>query len=261
MPKELQSRGSKKPTREAMLADLFQVENSLEGYWCEGEKCVSNHTHWVLHSSKTICWECRHNYCAPSSPLVWDESEHAYYRFFLSCNGKSKENIWMLEPTSDFARISFKQKETKRKDTMKTMREEEDCAGNQQNAQNKGLCCHHHTRRMKLKDKEESQMMKQAKVDWPDHCIHCNEDPCVLVQIELHLSENNTIYYDKDEQYENNPVAYNSNRHTTAATTMQHSCCGKESISYCRPHYMCVENSVRALLPPLDGKIMGYKSN
>jgi hypothetical protein len=54
-------------------------------------------------------------------------------------------------------------------------------------------------------------MTKQAKVDGWDHCIHCNEDLCIFVQIESHLCENDTIYYDKD-QYANNPVAYNSGR-------------------------------------------------
>jgi hypothetical protein len=90
--------GSKKRTREAMFVDLLQVENRMEEYWCEGKKCVSNCIHWVLHSSKMICRKYRYDPCACSSPLVWDESEHAYYRFFLSCDGKTKENIWMLEP-------------------------------------------------------------------------------------------------------------------------------------------------------------------
>jgi hypothetical protein len=65
--------GSEKPTREDMLADLSQVENSCEGYWCEGEKCVSVRTHWVMHSSKRLCWDCSHDPCACSPPLVWDE--------------------------------------------------------------------------------------------------------------------------------------------------------------------------------------------
>ena len=151
---------SEKPKREDMLADSLEVENGFKGYWCEGEKCVSHRTHWVLHSSKTICWECRHDPCACSSPLVWDESEDVYYTFFLSCDGKTKENIWMSEPLSDLARISFRRKEKKRKENTEKKREEDECADNQQNTQNEGLCCHHHAKRMKVKDKEERKMTK-----------------------------------------------------------------------------------------------------
>jgi hypothetical protein len=190
--------------------------------------------------------------------LVWDESEDAYYRFFLSCDGKTKENLWMSEPSSDLARISFRRKEKKRKEKMETKREEEECADNQQNAQNEGFCCHHHAKRMKLKDEEERKMTKQMKVDGPDHCIHCDEDPCVFLQIESRWCENDTMHYDEDE-YANNPVAYNSGRrkqaYQYAAFVLW------EGINYRRPHYTCVENGVRALFPPLDGKIMGYKND
>jgi hypothetical protein len=80
-----------KPKREDMLADPLEVENGFKGYWYEGEKCVSHRTHWVLHSSKRICWKCRHDPCTCSSLLVWDESEDAYYSFFLSCDGKTRK--------------------------------------------------------------------------------------------------------------------------------------------------------------------------
>jgi hypothetical protein len=99
----------------------------------------------------------------------------------------------------------------KRKDNMKTKRDKEECTDNQQNAQNKGFCCHHHAKRMKLKDLVERQMAIQAKVDGPGHCIGCDEDPYIFVQIELRLYENDTIYYDEDK-YANNLVAYNSGR-------------------------------------------------
>ena len=42
-------------------------------------------------------------------------------------------------------------------------------------------------------------MKKKAKVDGPNHCIHCNEDPCMFIQIELHLGENDAIYFDQGE--------------------------------------------------------------
>jgi hypothetical protein len=86
---------------------------------------------------------------------------------------------------------------------------------------------------MKVKDKEERKMTKQMKVDGPDHCIHCDEDPCVFLQIESLLCENDTIYYNEDE-YANNPVAYNSGRrkraYQYAALVLW------EGINYRRPH-------------------------
>jgi hypothetical protein len=48
----------------------------------------------------------------------------------LSYDGKTKNNFWLPEPTSDWARIAFKHKEKKKKNKMKR-REEEECAGNQ----------------------------------------------------------------------------------------------------------------------------------
>jgi hypothetical protein len=44
-------------------SDMVNVENRLEGYWCKGEKCLSSCTHWVLHSSETICCDCGHDPC------------------------------------------------------------------------------------------------------------------------------------------------------------------------------------------------------
>jgi hypothetical protein len=97
--------------REGIASDMVNVENRLEGYWCQGEKCLCSHTHWVLHSSETICCDCGHDPCACATPLVWDEAEQAYYHFFLSCDGKTKSNFWLSKPTSDRARIAFKRKE------------------------------------------------------------------------------------------------------------------------------------------------------
>jgi hypothetical protein len=107
------------PSKNDMASDPYDMVKekiNLRGYWCQGEKCVSSRTHWVLHSSERICWECRHDPCACSPPLVWDETEQAYCRFFLSCDGKTKNNIWLSEPTSDLAKISFKRREKKERD-------------------------------------------------------------------------------------------------------------------------------------------------
>jgi hypothetical protein len=110
---------------------------------------------------------------------------------------------------------------------------------------------------LKLKDEEEKQCTKGAKVDGPDHCIHCDKDSCVFIQIESLLCENDMIYYDSYE-YENALVMYNSGRrkraYQYAAFVLW------EGINHRRPHYKYVENGVRALVPPPDGKIMGYKS-
>jgi hypothetical protein len=78
------------PTKEDMAANMIQVKRIFLGYWCKGEKCVNSCTHWVLHSSETICWDCRHNPCACLPPLLWDEAEQADYRFFFHAMVKQR---------------------------------------------------------------------------------------------------------------------------------------------------------------------------
>jgi hypothetical protein len=251
--------GKKSSPKEDMAAEMSKVENCLEGYWCKGEKCVSTCSHWVLHSSETICWDCRHDPCACSPPLVWDDAEYAWYRFFLSCDGKIKKNIWMSEPTSDLATISFKRKEKQTKDTIAAEREEEECADNQQHAQDAGFCCHHHAKRMNENDEKERQVKKQAKVDGPDHCIHCDEDSCVFVQIGARLCENDTIYYDNDD-YAKDPAACNSGRRKQAYQYTAFMLW--EGINYRRPHYTCVWKEVFVLYSlPLTARSWGTRTN
>jgi hypothetical protein len=207
---------TKMPPREEMLLDLFQLENSFNGYWCEGEKCGCSRTHWVVHTSKSNWWDCMHNDCACSPPLVWDDLEQTYYRFFLSCDGKKKKNVWMPEPIGNMAStINYKWGEKERKERSEKEREEENCAENQQSA-NYGYCCHQHAKVAKTEHEKRMKQMKKQKdevnklVDGPDHCIHCDEDPsCVFIQIESYLCENDEIHYDaddygKDEQRTNN---------------------------------------------------------
>ena len=90
--------GKKKQTssREDIASDMVDVENKVEGHWCEGEKCLSSHTHWVLHSSETICCDCRHDPCACAAPLVWDEAEKAYYLFFCHVTVKPRTTFGFL---------------------------------------------------------------------------------------------------------------------------------------------------------------------
>jgi hypothetical protein len=251
------------PTKEDMSSEMHQLGNNFGGYWCEGVKCMCERTHWVLNESPTNCWECMHDPCACGAPLVWEEEEQAYFRFFLSCDGKTKRNIWMTKPMSDMATINYKRGEKKRKDRLEKEREEETCVENQQAAQNFGYCCHQHATVAKTEDNEYKEQMKRKKqkvrqlVDGPEHCIHCDEDPCVFVQIEMRLCENDDIYYDGND-YEKAPVAYNSARRKRAFQYAAFILW--EGVNYRKPHYKCVEDGVRALFPPLDGKIMGFKS-
>jgi hypothetical protein len=49
-------------------------------------------------------------------PLVWDVTEQAYYRFFLSTEGKTKKKVWMSKPIGTMATINFNRDEKKRKE-------------------------------------------------------------------------------------------------------------------------------------------------
>ena len=109
-----------------------------------------------------------------------------------------------------------------------------------------------------MKTEEEVKCKTTEKVNGPDHCIHCDEDPCLFLQIESRLAENNAIYYDVYD-YAKDPVAYNSGRHKRAYQYAAFILW--EGINYRKPHYTCVEDGVWALYPPFDGKIMGFKKN
>jgi hypothetical protein len=169
----------------------------------------------------------------------------------------------MSKPVGSMATISYKRGEKKRKEREDKEREEENCADNQKSALSCGYCCHQHAKVAKM-EHEESKRQKKKKetvkkmIDGPDHCIHCDEDPCVFIQIESLLWENDKIYFDK-ENYDKDPAAYNSGRrkraYQYAAFVLW------EGINYQKPHYRCVEDGVRALFPPVDRKIMGYKTS
>jgi hypothetical protein len=104
----------------------------------------------------------------------------------------------MSQPTTDITKINFKHKEKKRKEIDVKKREEEVCHDNQQLAQKQGFCCHAHATEMK-REREEDVRKKKVRVNAPDHCTHCDEEPCILIQIESGLCKNDSIYYDKDE--------------------------------------------------------------
>jgi hypothetical protein len=141
---------------------------------------------------------------------------------------------------------------------MKTKKEEKECTDTQLNAKKEVLCGHHQAKRRKLKNEEDSPRAKRAAVDGPDHCIHCDDDPCAFLQIESRLCEIDTIFYNEDD-YANAPGPYNSGRRKRAfqyAANVIY-----EGIHHRKRHYTCVEKGIRALFPPIDGKIMGFKND
>jgi hypothetical protein len=117
------------------------------------------------------------------------EDNEAYYQFFLSCDGKNEEKH--LDDKADWrhGNNQLQMWEKKRKGRLEKEREEEDCSENQRSAQNYGYCCHQHAMAAKTEhDKHKVQMIKQKEkeeklVDEPDHCIHCDKDPCVFIPI------------------------------------------------------------------------------
>jgi hypothetical protein len=77
----------------------------------------------------------------------------------------------------------------------------QNCAKDQELAQNRGYCCHQHAKVAKTEhEKYKKQVTRQKEktkgvvVDEPEQCLHCAEDPCVFNQIEMRLCENDEIY-------------------------------------------------------------------
>jgi hypothetical protein len=57
-------------TKEDICAKLYQLQDSLKGYWCKGKKCRCKRTYWVVNASMTNCRECMHHPCPCNGPLV-----------------------------------------------------------------------------------------------------------------------------------------------------------------------------------------------
>jgi hypothetical protein len=113
---------------------------------------------------------------------------------------KRKQRIEMEREEEDSA------KEREEEDCAKE-REGEDCAQNQQSVQEEGSDCKVAKREHVCK----LEMKVNKVVDGPDHCIHCDEEPCVFIQIESRLCENDKVYF-HEEDYAKDHVAYNSGR-------------------------------------------------
>jgi hypothetical protein len=211
----------------------------------------------VVNESATNCWNCMHDPCACNTPLVWDNDESAYYVFsFSGGDGETHVKTWMSKPKSDFEKISYLRKKKKRKEREETEREEEECHEIQKEAHREGFCCPTHAAKAKSKIVQKRKKKLEVSVNGPWFCAHCEEDPCVFIQSEQAISDNDTIYFDEAELLEN-PKAVMSARRKRAFQFTAHLLW--EGINYRRQHYTCVEAGVRALFPPPDGKIMGYK--
>jgi hypothetical protein len=249
------------PVKEEISNAMFRLERSFGGYWCEGEECVCPQTHWVFNESAGNCYKCNHDPCACNPPLVWDEEESAYYSFFLSSDGAVQTNTWMSEPKSDVQKMGYFRATRKRK-----AREEEDreiavCGELHEQANIELYCCPGHARKAKLnaKLKEEKKTrdgVNEGTMEGPGFCKHCIDDPCVFIQFEDTIVKNDLIYFDAKE-YAEDPVTVNRQRHKRAYQFTAHLLW--EGIKYRRQHYTCVEAGVRALFPPFDGKVMGFK--
>jgi hypothetical protein len=170
----------------------------------------------------------------------------------------------MTTPIGNMATINFKQGEKNRKERGEKERKEENCAENQQSVQNYGYCCHQYAKVAKTEQEEGNKQRKKQKdkvnkaIDGPDYCIHCDEDPCVFIQIKSGLCENKEIYYYEDE-YGKDHVACNSCRRKRAYQYTEFVLW--EGINYRKPHYRCLKDGARALFPLFDGEIMDYKSS
>jgi hypothetical protein len=206
----------------------------------------------VINESETNCWDFIHDPCACNPSLVWDEEEKAYYdSFFLSCDGKTKRNIWMSKPIGTMATMNYRRGKRKRKERMETEKEEETCAENQQKAHMNGYCCHQRAKVAKKEHEDDSKTQRKKQrgeevnkeVDGPDHCIHCDEDPCVFIQIESRLCDNNAIYFDEEHYVKDDPVWCNSGRRKHAYQYAAFVPC--EGINYRKPHYKCVEDEIK----------------
>jgi hypothetical protein len=66
-------------------------------------------------------------------------------------------------------------------------------------------------------------------VDGPYHCIHCDEDPCVFIQIESRLCEDDEIYFDEGGRLGERSCGHATAEGVNVHTSMQRSFYGKAS--------------------------------
>jgi hypothetical protein len=175
-----------------------------------------------------------HDPCACRPLLEWDEVDKVYFPFFLSCNGKTKTNIWMTRPTSDLATINYNCGEKKRKDRREKDNEEKKSVKDQESAQNHSYRCRQHAKVAKKEHvkykKQVSRQKEKTKefVDEREQCIHSDEDPCVFTQIEMRLCKNDEIYYNGGD-YEKAPISYNRVVGENVLSSTLPSYCGRVS--------------------------------
>jgi hypothetical protein len=139
---------------------------------------------------------------------------------------KRKQRIEMEREEEDCA-----PKKREEEDCAPKEREVEDCAQNQKSEQNEGSGC-----KVAKTEHGVCNLVEITKVvvHGPDHCIHCDEEPCVFIRMESRLCENDEVYF-QEEDYAKDHVAYNSWRRKQAykyaneLTSMRRSSYGKAS--------------------------------
>jgi phosphopantetheinyl transferase (holo-ACP synthase) len=90
----------------------------------------------------------------------------------------------MSEPTSGLEQLAYKCYQKKRKQHIEREHKEEEFHENQKEAHNKAFCCYEHAELLVEEARvKKAKKGKKARVDGPNHCIHCDEDPCIFVQI------------------------------------------------------------------------------
>jgi hypothetical protein len=117
--------------------------------------------------------------------------------------------------------MSDKRKEKKQRDNMKNRKEKEECADNQQSAQDEGLCCHHHAKRLKIKEEEERIGKNRAKVS-------------TATKTRAFSYKSNRVCVRTTQSTTTDATMRMLPQHTTTGdvnvpTSTQHSCFGKES--------------------------------
>ena len=93
----------------------------------------------------------------------------------------------------------------------------------------------------------------------PSHCIHCDDDPCLWLQLEPAILDNDRVYNSEDiagEALANEPNRARRKRAFRLASQMINGHLGN---GIRKKHMRCIEDGVRSLFPAVDGKHMGFK--
>ena len=92
----------------------------------------------------------------------------------------------------------------------------------------------------------------------PGHCIHCGDDPCVWLQLEQEILDNDRVHNTHDiagEAVDNEPNRARRKRAFQLASRIINGHLGKGNR---KKHSQCVEEGVRSLFPDEQGNHMGF---